>query len=824
MTKRLLILTATALVTAPPALAQTGTEASAAERPTGVQDIVVTAQRRSESAQDVPIAITAFSADQLAAQGITNTLELGNFVPNLVSLNNTGLGSANAYYLRGLGNTETIATFDPPVGTYVDDIYLSRQNANNLSFLDVERIEVLRGPQGTLFGRNTTGGAINIIMRDPGDRVGGYAEVGAGRYGRLFARGSIDLPLADGVAVKLSGFGDHSDGYTQNTTTGETINDQDGWGGRIGVKAELGNFTWRGSYARLVANGENILNFDCDPRAPTNCAGRFATTGLVKGRRLAQSAFAPLAITGRKANYGQGNYTTTDLFTSNLGIDVGEDVTVNFITGYVNLRQEFAIDFFDGRGGPSITTPVPPVRGYTRGGFVIVNDGSHKQFTQEIKVNASLGDGLVDLVAGVYYLNERNVTDFADIFSLSAATALLLADRTIRNNTTAWAGYAQADLNITDQITLTAGLRYTDEQKTFAISDNRALCAATPLPATCLDNRNLIATNGRAIPGSQTSRIWTPRFAINFAPNSDILLFISATKGFKSGGWNARGTAASELLPFGPETVWSYEAGVKADLFDRLLRANLTLYHQDTAALQTPSAFTRLNGSIAFLVRNFADYRNQGAELELTLAPAAGVNIFANIGYQNDAYRLDPAAPASDIYGVASVASQAAACRAAIAAGNVPGGPGTAACASGIVTATGAIATPVRTPDWSLAFGGSYRADVSNGWALVPSVSASYRSASEVQTSNLTIRSGAATGTNGSFAANLLTGNPIAGSFSQAHWLVNAGLALKGPDDRFTLSLECANCFDQAVIQSSLSNYSYLNMPMTWTIRARQQF
>ncbi len=165
------------LMIAMPAMAQ---EAPPAEE--GNLDIIVTAQRRSESVQDVPIAISAFSSDQLEAQGVNNTLQLGQYIPNFVAQNNTGLGGANAYFQRGLGNAESIATFDPPVGTYVDDIYLSRQNANNLSLFDVERVEVLRGPQGTLFGRNTTGGAVSIILRDPAKEFGGYAELGYGRF------------------------------------------------------------------------------------------------------------------------------------------------------------------------------------------------------------------------------------------------------------------------------------------------------------------------------------------------------------------------------------------------------------------------------------------------------------------------------------------------------------------------------------------------------------------------------------------------------------------------------------------------------------------
>jgi iron complex outermembrane recepter protein len=170
------------------------------------------------------------------------------------------------------------------------------------------------------------------------------------------------------------------------------------------------------------------------------------------------------------------------------------------------------------------------------------------------------------------------------------------------------------------------------------------------------------------------------------------------------------------------------------------------------------------------------------------------------------------------------VPAQAAACRAAIAAGAVPGGPGTAACAAGIVAPDGSISTPVRTPKWSLAIGGSYRAEIGGDWAIVPSLNATYRSSQETGTSNLTIRTGAVTGTNGTFPSNLLAGDFIVGSFSEATWLINAGLALKGPEDRYSLSLECTNCFNESFVQSTLANYSYLNRPMEWTVRAKYRF
>jgi len=832
---RTILLAATALCSTPawaddtarPAIPESPVQSDQAQEGSQVTDIVVTAQRREQSVQDVPVAISAFSSAQLESQGVSNTLDLGQFVPNMIAQNNTGLGSANAFYLRGLGNSETIPTFDPPVGTYVDDIYLSRQNANNLNMFDVERVEVLRGPQGTLFGRNTTGGAINVILRKPGfDTVSGYAEIGYGSYNKKLARASVDIPLAPTFAIKVSGYWQDDDGYAKNITTGERVNDDDGWGARLALRGELSNWArWNASYAYIEANGENLLNYDCNPAKPTECDGRFVSTGLKQGRTFDTSLIAPFAITGRKANFGMGNYTQTHLVTSNLEFDVSPNTTVSLITGYVAQGQQYLLDFADGTSFPSLATPVPPVRGYARGGFSYANDGLAQQFSQEVKVNGKLGGDLINYVAGFYYINETNRTDFADIFTLSPTATLITGDRVLRNTATAYAGYVQADLNITRQITLTAGVRYTDETKTISIHDNRAACNTATPAATCLNDANLIAPSGIAIPREQQAKIWTPRFAVNFKANQDVLFFISATKGFKSGGWNARGTAPNTFLPFGPEKVWSYEAGVKSELFDHKVRANVTVYQEDVSDLQTPSALLNpVTGAITFLTRNFADYQNRGVEVELTFAPVRGLNFYVNGGYQDDKYKVDFSAPATDMYGIQSVAAQQAACKAALAAGRIPGGSNTAACAAGIITATGDIATPVRTPDFTIAFGGSYRAEFGSGWSVTPSVNASWHSDQEVQTSNYTIFSGSITGTNGTYPANPFGGDFLQGSLSPAAWLVNASITLTAPANRWQLSAGCTNCFDEEFVQSALANTTYINQPRMWTIRAKYNF
>lgn len=829
------------------AAAQDQDQEETAEEERGVGSIIVTAQRREESVQDVPIAITAFDSETLEVRGISNALEVAAFVPNLVGLNNTGLGTANAYYLRGIGNSESIATFDPPIGTYVDDIYLSRQNANNLSFFDVDRVEVLRGPQGTLFGRNTTGGAVNVYLAEPADDFGGYAEIGYGSFDRIMGRASLDIPLADTFGVKVSGYWQNDDGYAINTTTGERTNENDGWGVRLGLRGELSDsVTWTGSYIHTYADSANLVNFDCDPADPTNCDGRFVTTGLTSNSTFDSPIFGPL-MTGRKAGFGLGNETTMNFVSSNFEIELGPDWTVNLITGFVDIGQDYVLDFADGRGLPNTSNPVPPVVGFTFGGFAIANEGEHTQITQEVKFTGSIANGFIDVVGGVFYFHEENTTDFADIFSLNLGPGpfnapsgfpLLLADRTLKNEAEAWAGYLQADFNITDALTLTAGIRYTDETKDFAIRDNRNriggnLCQAANQfgPSTCIDTANLTAANGRAIPNEQSTDLWTPRFAINYNVSDDILLFASATRGFKSGGWNARGTSPGELLPFGPETAWSYEAGAKTELFDRLVRFNITGFWLDVSDLQTPSAFIRGDGSLAFITRNFADYENKGVEIEITTVPVDGLNIFAAVGYQDDEYKIDQNAPVLDEFGVQSVAAQQANCLTQLAAGLIPntaGADNAASCGVGIVAPDGSLSEPVRTPDWTVALGMSYEADLGN-FTLIPSINANWRDSSEVGTNELTLFDGDVTGPNTGtvYPANTIgLGNPIvpaSGSFSESRWIVNASLTLASISG-WSIAAECKNCFDEESVESALANYSYLNPPRTWLVRTKFEF
>jgi iron complex outermembrane receptor protein len=732
-----------------------------------LEEIVVTAQRREQDLQTVPIAISAFSAVELERRQITKTLDLVNFVPNMTGSNNTSLGTANTYSIRALNNTESIPTFDPPVGTYVDDVYISRQNANNFSFFDVERVEVLRGPQGTLFGRNTTGGAVNVIMRKPAEESGGYVEVGYGRYDRVEGRASVDMPISDKILTKLSGFYANDKGYTRNLTTGERINDEDSMGVRGALRLKLSDeVIWDASLEYINTQQGNIANV-YDPAT----GDRITRSGLRKG--TSGTAFQGL-LTGEKGTWGLHNTAKVISAISNFQVEAGEATSLSVITGFRGLSHEFMTD--------RLTTVTFPT-----GGAVNATDGGYDQFTQEIKVNGSLADGRLEYVAGLFYLYEDNVTDFADGNNTNPTTGVVttFADRVLKNKTESAAGYAQVDFNATDQLKLTAGIRYTDEKKEIDFQPN-----ANPRipPANVFSTRDIIAGG---IPVSRKTTLWTPRFAIDFQYNDDILLFASATKGFKSGGWNARGTNPGAILPFDPEIVWNYETGVRSDWLDQRLRVNVTGFYMDVAAFQLPAAsLNPVTGQTIFITGNFADIENYGVETEISVVPMDGMNLFAAIGLQKAAYKnLAP-----------SVANQLATCQQRLATPGTPAALIAAVCNVGIVSPTGTIGKPVRAPRHNITFGGNYTFAMAGDWALVPNVS---------------VRR---------VGKHWISGSNPPQGFVKGYWRVNGGITLENEISGMEFAAECENCTGSTVITAFLAPHQFLDEPSRWIVRAKYRF
>jgi len=754
-----------ALLAAAPAFAQPVAARTSAAT---VGEVVVTAQRRAENLQDVPLAVSAFDTEQMERRQVSRTIDVVTFVPNMEGHNNTSLGTANTYSLRALNNTESIATFDPPVGTYVDDIYVSRQGANNFSFFDVERVEVLRGPQGTLFGRNTTGGAVQIIMRKPAPTFGGFAEAGFGNNERRTARGSVDMPVSEKFLTKVSAFYTKDDGYVRNQTTGEKLNFEDSWGVRGAVRGYLTDkVIWDFAAEWIDAQSTNFINY----KAPGS-SKRINFTKLSKNQPL--GTIASLELQDNVLN----NEAKTEGLTSNFTIDVNDSMTLNVITGYRRLQQEFVSDSLDSLNSGGVTFDsgyhilTHPVGTTTPG----AQDSTHRQFTQEFKANGSLGDR-IDYVGGIYYYLEKNRTVLGNLNILTTGAATVSQDRTIRNDTEAWAGYLQVDFHVTEQLTATVGGRYTDEHKDIDFRPN-----PNPLPRAApafqpFTNTALIAAG---IPTEQTEKLFTPRFALNYHVNKDLMLFASATRGFKSGGWNARANIGSQALDFAPEKIWSYEGGVRSDWLDGRVRVNLTGFYYLVTDYQLPAGFLDPStNTIVFITRNFADLENYGLESEITWVPIDGLNIFWSAGWQHAKYKnLDP-----------TVVAQQQRCLA-----GVPGN-----CNQGVITPTGEVADPTRAPEFSSVVGVNYTFALAANWEFVPSVNWSHIKGHFIGTSN----------------------QPL--SFQHTRDTFNAGLTLKNKANGWSLTADCTNCTNEAYVVSFLI-YPYLNEPVRWNVRLRKEF
>jgi iron complex outermembrane receptor protein len=752
------------------ALAQ-GTSASNGQ----IEEITITSQRREEKIQSVPLAVTAFSADSLKTQQINDTLDLAEFVPNMVAHNNTGLGSANTYYIRGLGNTESIATFDPPVGTYVDDVYIARQNLNNFSLFDVQRIEVLRGPQGTLFGRNTTGGAIDIIMKKPSDEFQGYAEAGYGKYNAISTRASVDIPINDKVLTKLSGFWDRDSGWVTDVVTKSKLNFDHNWGLRGAVRLlPTDGITWDIEWDNVYENYANYLNF-VDP---------------VTGERVSHSGFYQGGLDGLvfgdKAKYGPTAISDSWATTSNFTWEINDNLSISDIAGYRQTQQMFANDFFDFPGSYA-------------GGFNITNLGRNEQYTNELKATGKLADGVLDYVVGYYYFRENSHTDFADIFNnafvgipgIPAAAPLVLSDRLLVNSTLANAVYTQWDYHPFDQVTLTAGARFTNETKRFDVNSDPVVAPIDN--ALIIGNLSSQGVAAAGIPRELHSALVTPRFAAQYQLTPDIMFFASTTRGFKSGGWNARGEASADDTAFKPEKIWSEELGMRSSWFENRLRVNVTGFYAYDEQIQIPAAVL-VNGETVFNTTNPADMEIYGGEFEITALPTPDLTINTAIGVSHADYQNVSTA----------VTIQQAACRTALRTGNAAGA--SANCDQGFVDSTGNVADPVRVPDYTFAVTVSYNMDF--GFMTV------------VPTAVVSVEGAHAIGTAGD---SRVGSDPKAYVGDELVFDFGATFTPTAYPD-LSLTAECKNCLNNDYPVSLLPPNQFLNNPGIWDVKLRYKF
>ena len=605
-----------AMLASAPAQAQ---EAEARAEPQGgIADIVVTAQRRSESLQDVPLAVSALDADRIREAGFKDVEDLSSTVPNL---NISALwGTSNPkIFMRGIGNNNFNQTAESKVAVYLDQVYLSAPSGQLFQMYDLDRIEVLRGPQGTLYGKNATGGAISVYSRLPGDELEGYARAGYGNYDAFELEGAVTVPLSSTLSARVAGTWSKRDGYVTDVRDGSRVNDADQWAAR-------GILRWQPS-----SDVDIKLNFHGGGSDSTHNnsvhRGIFDPAQLALGNFVKLPADAIIARNGvdilgyRDPNpdpyvneYEGETFAKIDLFGVSLVGDftLGNGYTLTSVTGYEHSKRHV---LQEGNGAPST--------------IFTINWGpsDFKTYSQELRL-ASPDDSSFSWLIGGFVFHEKGVVNnFYNLTSVAFALGVDAFDQDYVQKTDTYAAFAQGTLELADQLNLTIGGRINHEKRTldhtvFATDTARVSLLPGPLFDLQLEE-------------SWTE--WSGRIALDYTIADDVLVFASVNRGFTSGGFNtgAFNDPVGAQRTFDPETVISYEAGIKSTLLDRRLRLNATAFLYDYSDLQV---FTFTAGGLQF-IENASNAQIKGIEFEIQAVPIDNLELGASLGFLKSEYR-----------------------------------------------------------------------------------------------------------------------------------------------------------------------------------------
>ena len=545
---------------------------------TSLEEVIVTAQRREESLQDVPGAVSALTELDLERKQIGNVLDLQSSIPNISISQNTGTPSGARIYVRGIGEDESRATVEPAVSMYVDGVFIGRQIGSLFDLLDIERIEVLRGPQGTLYGRNTNGGAIKIISKKPDTSANSLkVKLTAGEEGRYDGVIAANWAISENSALRFSVMQRTRDGLFE-TSDGEEVGEWD-------LSAV------RAAYRYTAGDWDVLLSFDAvrddsDPRP-------FARTEEVDAAVDDGNVYT---LTGNGDSDRYGSEVEQDGLALTISYQWG-DYDISSISSYRTLEDELA---------SIIGTPYD-------------QETDQSQFSQEFQITSNL-DGPFNWVAGFFYFQEDIDLDYIFVF----VPNVLEAHTALEVDTTAWALYGQGYYDFSDTLRLTLGVRYTDEEKDF---EGRNLDSSLP-------------AFGFTIPTDilrDDSEDWTNtdvKIALSWDVQDNITLYGSYTTGFRSGAWSPDGLSESAFfIPVEDEQVDAYELGIRSDWLDNRLRANLTVFFNEYEDYQqsgtTDMGFTRYAVD---------EVETSGAELELTMLPLPGLEVSLNVGYLDGEY------------------------------------------------------------------------------------------------------------------------------------------------------------------------------------------
>lgn len=593
------------------AMAQTAPVATAPhEDVTGLEDIVVTARRTSESLQRTPLAVSAFSGETLERTGATQVTDLQGSVPNLNLVQGRGSSNATNIYIRGIGQPDALQTFDPAVGVYVDDVYYSRIRGSQFDLLDLERIEVLRGPQGTLYGKNTIGGALRLVSRRPGQELRARGSVAYGSYDMIDIQGAVSGPVSDTLAFGLSALHSERGGYVTNPVTGAEYNDKN-------TQAVRATLAWD-----PMSNLRVDLTADYSTDDAGLTVGQNTNTLVGSSGQVIVAVPTPLPGYNFEAEVDPGLPNETRLESRgvalNVGYDISDALSLKSITAYRRLNTDDYIDFD--------ATPRE-----VSSALVAVDQD---QFSQELQL--TYDSGPLTAVGGLYYLRE-NIDSHQEAYADDLLGPLFLNSGFLRTvddtlETTSKAAYGNVTYALTDALRISGGVRYTEEEKDYRRTTSTFFSALPAFNATFPFAPPVASFDDTSFMAS-----------VDYQLTDDVMLYGRFSQGFKSGGYNGRANSAAEATLYAPETAESFEIGFKATGYDNRLRLNVAAFTTEYEDFQARVSgldvdpITNLPAPVLSVI-NAGNLEISGLEVEGTFAMTPNLTIDTQIGLLDAEY------------------------------------------------------------------------------------------------------------------------------------------------------------------------------------------
>jgi iron complex outermembrane receptor protein len=662
------------------AIAAMPRDAGAAEQPAAeaggeaLETITVTARYREENLQETPIAITAVSAEGLEARGFTNIVDMTKVAPN-VTLQQSGSngGKAAVAYIRGVGQSDFTLAFEPGVGFYIDDVYFGTVFGAMFDLGDIDRVEVLRGPQGTLFGKNNEGGAVRLFSTQPKGDGSGYFEAGYGSYQRFMVKAAYDFSIVpEKLALRLSGGMSRVDGYVTRydfvclhpndpAMTGNlpqiTVHPDCRLGKEGGDEIETAraNFRWTPNADVQVLLSADYLTDKGEP-TPTktlaittagtlgrynenvlmNPASGFFTGVPIDSRFVTDSPYTSYATfkdlsTG--ISFDPVNNVDAWGFANTVEWNTPAELRVKNVMAYRAYKGSFV---YDGTGAPlsSVLYANP--------------DFTHHQFSEELNVSGTLFSDKLDWVGGVYYYDGLSKQGNGPVLLTSAEIIppgvvpfcgpmdgcyglnFITDDPVKVKNKSA---FIHGQYHFTDKLSAEVGVRYSDESKTYTFS--RILLPTNPVDPlfTAAFDPDFPSLSGFADNPSATSKTarWDPKVALQYSWTPDLMTYVQYATGYKGGGINSHPVFADQVVPFKEEDLRSYEIGAKTQWFDNRLRVNAALFTSDYKDLQ----ITVIGPAGANIIQNAGHIRISGAEGEFEAEPVSDLVLNGSFGYLN---------------------------------------------------------------------------------------------------------------------------------------------------------------------------------------------